>query len=114
MLDCALIAADVVTQPSQAEGFGLATVEAMMAARPVVASNVCGLVEVVINGETGVLADVSQPTDYASALGRLLLDPYEADRLGQNGRLRAQQYFSADRMVAETVKVYRDVIGASS
>jgi trehalose synthase len=90
--------AAVVAQKSLAEGFGLTVAEAMWKTRPVVASAVGGIVDQVVDGETGLLVD--DPNDleaFGAAVGRLLHDPAEAVRLGRNGRLRVEQRFLGDR-----------------
>ena len=90
--------ARVVLQKSLAEGFGLTVAEAMWKSRPVVGSAVGGIVDQIIDGETGYL--VEDPTDLAAcaaAVARLLADPAEADRLGRNGEARAHDLFLSDR-----------------
>jgi trehalose synthase len=88
----------IAVQKSFAEGFGLTVAEAMWKARPVVASAVGGIVEQVVDRETGRL--VADPTDgaaFGAALSELLADGAEADRLGANGRERAVEHFLGDR-----------------
>jgi len=90
--------AAVVVQKSLAEGFGLTVAEAMWKSRPVVASAVGGIVDQVIDGQTGRL--LGNPYDlaaYASAVADLLADPVEAARMGANGRERASEQFLSDR-----------------
>ena len=75
--------ASIVVQPSLAEGFGLTVAEAMWKSRPVVASSVGGIVDQVVDGETGLL--VQDPRDlesFGAAIERLLRDPLEAGRYG--------------------------------
>ena len=88
----------VAVQKSLAEGFGLTVAEAMWKSRPVVASAVGGIVDQVVDGETGRL--VGDPYDLA-AFGQALLDvlddPADAARLGVNARERAREYFLGDR-----------------
>jgi trehalose synthase len=90
--------ATVVVQKSLAEGFGLTVAEAMWKARPVVASAVGGIVDQVVDGETGLL--VGDPLDlgsFGAAVERLLLDPVESDRLARNGRTHIERHFLGDR-----------------
>jgi alpha-1,3/alpha-1,6-mannosyltransferase len=75
------------------EHFGYGPVEAMAAARPVVAVNSGGPLETVIHGETGLLAPPT-PAAFADAIAGLLLDPARADRMGRAGRARVAQRFS--------------------
>jgi len=79
-----LRAADVVVVPSRREPLGLAAVEALACATPVIASNVGGLREVVRDGENGLLVPPEDPDALAAALGRLL-DPELRARLGDAG-----------------------------
>jgi len=110
----ALIAAgDLFVLPSLAEPFGLALLEAMALGRPVVATRAGGPVEIVEEGETGLLVPPSSPDDLAEALRRLLTDPGEGRRLGKNGRARFEDKFTVDRMARATLAVYQQAAGAS-
>ncbi len=92
--------ATLVVMPSRwDEPFGLVVVEAALMARPVVASRVGGLAEVVADGETGLLVDKENPAALARALARLLEDPGTAERMGQAARRRAQELFGFERQV---------------
>jgi trehalose synthase len=99
--------AAAVTQKSLAEGFGLTVVEAMWKSRPVVGSAVGGIVDQIVPGETGMLVD--DPHDLASfahAVGSLLDDVAEADRMGANGHQRASEKFLGDRHLAEWAQLF--------
>ncbi len=90
--------ARIVVQKSLAEGFGLTVAEAMWKARPVVGSAVGGIVDQIIDGETGFLLD--DPVDlgaFAAVIARLLADPAEAGRMGRNGKARTNELFLSDR-----------------
>ncbi len=99
---------DVFAFASRFEGFGQVVVEAMAAARPVVASRIAPLTEIVVDGETGTLAALDDPGAFAEAIGSLLADPDTARRLGRQGRERVRTAFSADRMTGETLRVYAE------
>jgi len=102
---------DVVVVPSLwEEPFGLVAVEAMAAGRPVVASRAGGLPEIVVDGETGLLAARGDMPGLASALRRLLADAALRRRLGEAGRQRAVERFSSERMAVDTEAVYRTVL----
>lgn len=95
-------AATVVAVPSVwEEPFGLVAVEAMAHARPVVASNVGGLAEIVVDGETGLRVPPNDPAALAGALERLLDDPALAQRFGSAGRLRAENCYHWPRVIAQ-------------
>jgi glycosyltransferase involved in cell wall biosynthesis len=106
MADC-----DVVAVPSLWEGFGLVLLEAMNAGKPVVASRVSAIPEIVLDGQTGLLVPPGDAQALASALGRLLGEPALAGEMGRLGRERLRSHFSVERMVDETEQVYRDLLG---
>jgi glycosyltransferase involved in cell wall biosynthesis len=85
---------DIVAVPSHVEPFGLASLEAMAAARPVVATRVGGIPEVVVDGETGLLVPARNPAALAAALSTLLHRPDLRARLGAAGHRRACDVFS--------------------
>ncbi len=103
-----LAACDIVVQPSHWEGFGLVLVEAMAAQRPVVATAVSAIPEVVRDGETGLLVPPRDPHALARALLRLCGDPERRAWLGAAGAARVQSHFTAERMVRETLAVYAE------
>jgi glycosyltransferase involved in cell wall biosynthesis len=97
-----------LTQPEFGEGFGLAALEAMAAGRPVVATDVASLPEVVSAGETGVLVDPANVEDLAATLVRLAEDPTLRRDMGERGRERACAAFSLSAMVERTVAAYQE------
>jgi glycosyltransferase involved in cell wall biosynthesis len=105
-----MAACDLFVLPSEWEGFGLVFVEAMAAGIPVVATRVSGIPEVVLDGETGVLVPVHDPDALAEAIVRLCEDPAERRRLGNNGFQRVREHFTAERMVDETLAIYREAL----
>ncbi len=72
------------------EGFGIAFIEAGAYGKPVLAGNVAGALDAVIDGESGLLVDPDDPVAVADGITRLLLDPDLAARLGEGGRRRAR------------------------
>jgi glycosyltransferase involved in cell wall biosynthesis len=96
------------TLPTFGEGFGLAALEAMAAERPVIATRVASLPEIVADGTTGMLVSPSDPRPLAAALSRLAGDGKLRGQLGAAGRRRANEVFGLDRMVAATLSVYRE------
>lgn len=100
----------IFAQPSRSEGLGLTIVQAMAAGRPVVATRVGGIPEVVVDGETGLLVPPEDPGALAAALRRLLADPALARRLGDAGRRRAREHFSARRMAQQTAAMYGELV----
>jgi glycosyltransferase involved in cell wall biosynthesis len=92
------------------EPFGTVAIEAMAAGRPVVASAVGGLREIVVQGETGVLVPPGDPAALAAALRELIADPARRARMGQAARRRARENYSAAAVVPRIEAVYRDVL----
>jgi starch synthase len=86
-----------------------AALEAMAAARPVVARRVGALPETVVDGQTGLLLDDDRADGVAEALGRVLANPVAARAMGAAGRRRAEEVFSAGRTVSIVEDVYRTV-----
>lgn len=102
--------AGIFVLPSRSEGLGLVLLEAMAAGRPVVASRVGGIPEVVVDEETGLLVPPEDPRALAAALERLLADPALARRMGEAGRQRVAALFSARRMAEQTAALYEELI----
>ncbi len=97
---------DIIALASRADAFGLVLAEAGYCARPVVATRVGGIPEVVLDGETGLLVSPDDPAALAAALSRLAHDPALRARLGAAGCARAESVFSAQRMAAEFTVEY--------
>jgi len=102
---------DVVAMSSHSEGSAAVLLDAMAAARPVVATRVGAVPEVVADGETGLLVESRSPDALATALARVLGQPDLARALGAAGRRRVEREFSAERMVRETLAVYARLAG---
>lgn len=101
---------DVFALTSDFEGFGLVLLEAMSAGKPIIATNVSAIPEVVASDETGILVLPQNPQAFGEAVIRLL-DPLLRDRLGQAGRRRVSEVFSPDVMVQATLGVYQKALG---
>lgn len=97
---------DVLVMPSREEGFPLAALEAMAAARPVVASRVGGLTELVVDGVTGLLVAVGDTDALAACLAELAADREALQRMGVTAWERAHVEFSNARMAREICAVY--------
>jgi glycosyltransferase involved in cell wall biosynthesis len=103
--------AAVVACPSHREGYGVVCAEAMAYGRPVVASAVGGLRDLVVDGQTGLLVAPGDVPALRGALERLLGDADLRRRLGVAARERARELFSWERAVAQTVTAYSDALG---
>jgi glycosyltransferase involved in cell wall biosynthesis len=108
-----LAESDIVIVPSLIEPFGLVALEAAQAGRPVVASAVDGLPEVVVHGETGLLVPPSDPRALSDAIAALLLDRPRADALGAAGRRRAETAFRWDDYVDAYERLFRSLSAQS-
>jgi glycosyltransferase involved in cell wall biosynthesis len=105
---------DVSVLCSVSEGFPNSIVEAMAAARPVVATDVGGVSDAVHHGETGILVPPSNPGRLAAAIEDLLLDPGRRCALGAAGRDRARDRYHAGAVVASLEALYDKLLGASA
>ena len=109
--------------PSVYEPFGIINLEAMATGTPVVASAVGGIPEVVVPNETGLLInpqlkpntfEPEEPKAFARALANAIeevaLDPVKRERMGANGRRRAEEHFSWDAIARRTVALYASIL----
>ena len=94
-------AADVLVNPSLSEAFGMSLAEAMASSRPVVATRVGGMTEVVDDNVTGRLVEPDDAEALAGAIIDILSDPARGRTMGVAGRERANALFSWDRIAAE-------------
>jgi glycosyltransferase involved in cell wall biosynthesis len=104
-----IAAMDVFVLPSLMEGFGIVLLEAMMMERPVVATAVGGLPEIVEDQATGFLVPPGNSSALAEKILSLLRGPAIRERLGQAGRARVLEHFSIDRMISQLRKLYGEL-----
>jgi glycosyltransferase involved in cell wall biosynthesis len=102
--------ADIVVCMPWYEPFGIVPLEAMACRRPVVAAAVGGLVDTVADDITGMLVPPRRPDRLATALRRLLDDPFTLEAYGQAGIDRARSRYSWDRVAIETVHAYQGLL----
>jgi len=103
---------DLSVLPSRSEAFPLAILEAMAAGRPVVASEVGSIPDMVVPEETGLLVPPDDVGRLADAIARLLADPGLARRMGEAGREQVQR-FDVRRMVREVEDLFDELLGAT-
>jgi glycosyltransferase involved in cell wall biosynthesis len=103
-------AASLVAVPSRREGYGVVCAEAMAHGKPVVASAVGGLLDLVAHGETGLLVPPGDSAGLREALHWLLGDPELRRRMGAAGRERARERLSWERATSETLRAYEDAL----
>ncbi|HEY2988595.1 MAG TPA: glycosyltransferase family 4 protein [Candidatus Binatia bacterium] len=106
--------ATAIIMSSRKEGLPLVALEAALMARPVVATRVGGMPEVVVHQQTGLLVESENSTGLAAAIAYLLDHSEIATRMGQSGRKRAQEIFSWKRCVDSYDGVYRKLIANAS
>jgi alpha-maltose-1-phosphate synthase len=102
--------ATVFACPSIYEPFGIINLEAMACERPVVASAVGGIQEVVVPGETGYLVPPADPRALADALNKVLDDPARARSMGLAGRRRVEEHFSWTSIAEKTRLMYEALL----
>ena len=99
----------VLDSRGDTEGLGVVLLEAMNYGVPVIASNIGGIVDIVVDQETGLLVPPADAAALASALDSVLRDPARSRRLGEAGRRRLTEQFSWDAILAKMESVYRGV-----
>jgi glycosyltransferase involved in cell wall biosynthesis len=105
-----IAAADVVVMCSRWESGPLVVAEAMRLARPVVATPVGFVPNLIEDGRSGRIVPVGDPRALAAAVAELLADPVGAAEIGRRGRERVAEVLDPERLVAEVVQVYEEVV----
>jgi glycosyltransferase involved in cell wall biosynthesis len=106
-----LFISDVCALSSRAEGFSNSILEYMAAARPVVATDVGGAREAIVESETGYIVPAGDDEQMAERIISLLRDPHRAGEMGQRGKQRIEKNFSPDLHLAKTLELYADLLG---
>lgn len=100
----------VVVNPSLSESFGISIVEGMACGLPVVGTKVGGMLETILDGETGLLVEPERPDLLADAVVSLLNDAETAREMGTKGRARAVEHFSWRARAERLLSAYRMVL----
>jgi glycosyltransferase involved in cell wall biosynthesis len=106
-----MLESDVFVRPSRSEGMGTAFVEAMAFGLPVIGTPVGGIVDVITNGETGLVANADQPTDLADKMERLLADQGLAKRLASQAQAWARAHHDVDMIAVRYGELFRELMG---
>ncbi len=105
-----LAALDIFTMPSLREALGTALLEALAMKKPVIATRVGGIPEVIIHNQTGLLVPPADSKALARAILELLEDREKAKRLGKNGRRLVEEKFSQETMIERIENLYRELL----
>jgi len=104
---------DALVLPSGNEGTPVSAIEALAAGRPVVATRVGGVPDVVREGEDGFLVEAGATEDLAERLAELARDPGLRERMGKQGRARVLPRYAVDRLVDDVDRLYRSLLSAA-
>ena len=99
---------DIVALTSRNEGTPVSLIEAFASGKPVVATDVGGVRDVV--GEIGIVVDKNEDVAFAQYLSELIKSPERRWAIGQNGRESVMERFSKDRLIVDTEKLYEDLL----
>lgn len=88
------------------ESFGVSAVEAMACSKPVIASDVDGFKEVIVDGESGIIVNRTDVVGYSEKIVELVTNKELRDRLGSNARKRVEELYDWDRNVDEMISIY--------
>lgn len=102
---------DALILPSGNEGTPVSAIEALAAGRPVVATSVGGVPDVVRDGEDGYLVEAGATGELADRLARLARDPGLRERMGRSGRARVLPRYAVGRLVDDVDQLYRSLLG---
>lgn len=101
---------DVFVLPSLSEGFGIVNLEAMACGKPVMSTKVGGIIDVVIDGETGFLVTPADSDELSSAMRKFLDNPNLMVKMGERARKRVVENFSWDTVAEKTHNAYKTVL----
>ena len=105
-------ACDVFVLPSisRLEAFGLVVLEAMASSKPVIVSNIPGVMELVNDGEEGLHVEPMNAEDIAEKINLLLSDPDLRKKMGENGRKKVEKEFTWEKVARQMEEVYEEMI----
>ncbi|MBK5210889.1 MAG: glycosyltransferase family 4 protein [Coriobacteriia bacterium] len=107
-------ACDITVMSSRAEAAAVVALEAMSLDKPVIASNVGGIPEVVIDGETGILVEPDDSAALADAIRDLVTDPQRAHAMGEAGGKRVRELFTERQMVDSYIELFKKLTEGQS
>ena len=101
---------DIFAFPSHAEAFGVVLIEAMAMERPVVSTNCDGVLDIVVDGTTGIFVNPQNAQQLADALEKLCNDANLRHSMGKAGRKRVEESFSQREQIAKLEEIYNNTI----
>ena len=104
-----MAACDIFCLPSRNEGMGKVLVEAMAMGKPIIASSIGGIPDIVRSGENGILVPVGDAAAWAEAIARLCRDPEKRRRMGDAGMQMAPRY-SSEEMIKRIDRLYEELL----
>jgi glycosyltransferase involved in cell wall biosynthesis len=107
-------ACDIFVAPSRFESFGLIFIEAMMYSKPVIACQAGGMAEVIVDGETGLLARPGDVRSVVACITRLLEDTTLRQSLGAAGRRRYERLYTPERMARDVIAAFDQIASSSN
>jgi glycosyltransferase involved in cell wall biosynthesis len=105
-----MAAFDIFAFPSHAEAFGVVLIEAMAMERPVVSTNCDGVLDIVVDGETGIYVNPRNARQLAEAIERLGADPALRRKMGKAGRKRVEEMFDQRAQITKIEELYYDLL----
>jgi len=105
-----IASAHILVSASQEESFGMNILEAMALGTPTVAPAIGGIVDILVEGQTGLYYQANSVEDCADKMATLLQDPTLWEVISAKGRKRAEQFFSIEVVATETMRVYQKVL----
>jgi glycosyltransferase involved in cell wall biosynthesis len=105
-----MAALDIFAFPSHAESFGVVLIEAMAMERPVVSTNCDGVLDIVVDGQTGIYVHPRHATELATALARLINDAALREKMGKAGRRRVEELFDQRKQMNKIEEVYYELL----
>lgn len=100
-------ACDIFLQPSREEGFGLVFLEAGACEKPVIATHVGGIPDIIESGKTGILVAPEQPEEIATALDKLLGNPDIRSSYGKEACMRVTQHFNLNDKITQLESILK-------
>lgn len=105
-----LYGCDIFVLPSLFEGLPLTILEAMASGKPVIATEIEGIKEIIIDGENGVLVPRNDPASISESIRFLLSNPSVANKLASTGKKTVLQEFTSEKMAQEVTNTYLDIL----